>query len=103
MVGSKKSDAPSKKTENKVKAKIIEDKTFGLKNKNKSAKVGKFVAQVEQQVKNTGNRKVQKEEDAKALARKQKKEEEEQKKAEAALLAKPVVVQPHVPFGIILH
>ena len=26
----------SKKTENKMKAKVIEDKTFGLKNKNKS-------------------------------------------------------------------
>jgi hypothetical protein len=30
---------PSKKTEAKAKAKIVEDKTFGLKNKNKSAKV----------------------------------------------------------------
>ena len=29
----------SKKTEQKIKAKIVEDKTFGLKNKNKSAKV----------------------------------------------------------------
>jgi hypothetical protein len=27
---------PSKKTEQKQKAKIVEDKTFGLKNKNKS-------------------------------------------------------------------
>jgi hypothetical protein len=30
---------PSKKTELKKKEKIVEDKTFGLKNKNKSAKV----------------------------------------------------------------
>jgi hypothetical protein len=29
----------SKKTEKKIKEKIVEDKTFGLKNKNKSAKV----------------------------------------------------------------
>lgn len=31
----------SKKTEKKIKEKIVEDKTFGLKNKNKSAKVQK--------------------------------------------------------------
>lgn len=29
----------SAKTEKKIKASIVEDKTFGLKNKNKSAKV----------------------------------------------------------------
>ena len=32
-------DGPSKKTEQKQKAKVVEDLTFGLKNKNKSAKV----------------------------------------------------------------
>lgn len=32
----------SKKTEKKKQAKVIEDKTFGLKNKNKSAKVQKY-------------------------------------------------------------
>ena len=42
--------APSKKTELKEKKKIVEDKTFGLKNKNKSAKVNKFVQQVEKTV-----------------------------------------------------
>jgi|TARA_B110001450_G_C17589114_1_gene468193 hypothetical protein len=30
---------PSKKSVNKAKDKLIEDKTFGLKNKNKSTKV----------------------------------------------------------------
>lgn len=103
MAGSsKKETGPSKKTENKVKAKIIEDKTFGLKNKNKSSKVGKFVAQVEAQVMSAGSRKAQKEEDAKKLARLQKKEEEERIKAEAALLSKPIIVQPKVPFGFFL-
>ena len=34
-----KGDEMSKKTENKLKAKSLDDKTFGLKNKNKSAKV----------------------------------------------------------------
>ena len=37
----KKKEEPSKKTINKMKDKIIEDKTFGLKNKNKSTKVQK--------------------------------------------------------------
>lgn len=41
--------AASKKTEQKKKEKIIEDKTFGLKNK-KGAKTQKFIAQVEKQV-----------------------------------------------------
>ena len=38
-MGGKKNNEPSKKTEQKKKAKIAEDLTFGLKNKNKSAKV----------------------------------------------------------------
>lgn len=45
--------APSKKTEAKKKEKVIEDKTFGLKNK-KGAKQQKFIQQVEKQVKSGG-------------------------------------------------
>lgn len=45
----------SKKTVEKAKAKIIEDKTFGLKNKNRSAKVQAYVSQVAQTVR-SGNR-----------------------------------------------
>jgi len=37
----KEKGGPSKKTEMKKKEKVAEDKTFGLKNKNKSAKVQK--------------------------------------------------------------
>lgn len=33
----------SKKTETKLQNKIIEDKTFGLKNKNNSVKVQKYI------------------------------------------------------------
>ena len=95
----KKETGPSKKSENKAKAKVIEDRTFGLKNKNKSTKVGKYVAQVEAQVMSSGSRKAQKEEEARLLARKLKKEEDERIKAEAALLSKPIIVQPKVPFG----
>lgn len=41
-MGKGKATQPSKKTEQKMKEKIIEDKTFGLKNKNKSTKVQKY-------------------------------------------------------------
>jgi len=37
----KKPQEMSKKTENKIKEKVVEDKTFGLKNKNKSKVVQK--------------------------------------------------------------
>lgn len=42
----------SKKAEKKKKEKIIEDRTFGLKNKNKSKVVQKYVNMVEKTVKN---------------------------------------------------
>ena len=48
----KSKEAPSKKTEQKQKAKVIEDKTFGLKNKNKSQKVQNYVKGVTVQVMN---------------------------------------------------
>ena len=41
---------PSKKTEQKAKAKVVEDKTFGLKNKNKSKQVQKYIKEVSNQV-----------------------------------------------------
>jgi len=47
--------AQSKKAEVKKKEKVIEDKTFGLKNK-KGGKAQKFIAQVEKQVKSGGQR-----------------------------------------------
>ena len=50
-VAGKKGDAASKKTQKKQQEKIIEDRTFGLKNKNKSSKVQKFVKSVAQKVK----------------------------------------------------
>lgn len=45
----KKEAGPNKKVLEKKKEKIIEDKTFGLKNK-KGAKTQKFVQQVQNQV-----------------------------------------------------
>jgi len=42
----KKGNDMSSKTEQKLKAKTVEDKTFGLKNKNKSKTVQKFIKEV---------------------------------------------------------
>ena len=44
--GKKEPKGPSNKTLQKEKAKIVEDKTFGLKNKNKSKQVQNYVKQV---------------------------------------------------------
>jgi hypothetical protein len=38
--------------------KLIEDKTFGMKNKNKSSKAQKYMQQLESQLKNDQKRKV---------------------------------------------
>jgi hypothetical protein len=45
-------EKPSKKNQLKKQDKSIEDRTFGLKNKNKSSKVQKYISQVETGVKN---------------------------------------------------
>jgi len=65
----------SKKTEAKKKEKLIEDKTFGLKNK-KGSKQQKFIEQVEKQVKSGGPSWAQNQEKKKALERKKAKEAE---------------------------
>jgi ribosomal protein S20 len=46
-------EKPSKKNQQKKTAKVIEDRTFGLKNKNKSAKVQTYIKQVETGIKNS--------------------------------------------------
>lgn len=45
---------PKKSTVEKAKKKIVEDKTFGMKNKNKSKKVQTYIKQVESAVKFSG-------------------------------------------------
>jgi ribosomal protein S20 len=46
-------EKPSKKNQQKAQARVIEDRTFGLKNKNKSSKVQSFIKQVEVGIKNS--------------------------------------------------
>ncbi|XP_006459556.1 hypothetical protein AGABI2DRAFT_218879 [Agaricus bisporus var. bisporus H97] len=79
--------------------KVKDDKTFGMKNKNKSSKVQKQVAQIQAQQAVAGkSRSVIEKEREKELRAKQKADEEKRKKEEAAMF-KPVQVQK-VPFGV---
>ncbi|ODV96030.1 hypothetical protein PACTADRAFT_49450 [Pachysolen tannophilus NRRL Y-2460] len=75
--------------------KSAEDKTFGLKNKNKSKKVQQFVNQVQGQVSEAQRKK----EDAAAKKALAEKKAAEAAKLEAAKLFQPVLVQK-VPFGV---
>ncbi|KAJ8715906.1 hypothetical protein PYW08_013191 [Mythimna loreyi] len=77
----------SKKTEAKKKDKVIEDKTFGLKNK-KGAKQQKFIQQVEKQVKSGGIHPAKPMED-----KKKEKEAKLKEQKELAALFKPVQTQ----------
>ena len=87
---------PSQKTIAKKKEKLIEDKTFGLKNKNKSKKVQKYVAEVTKQVHNAGRGKPVKVGD---MPPKSKAEQERDRLAELNALFKPVQAQT-VPQGV---
>ncbi|KAJ1919119.1 Translation machinery-associated protein 46 [Mycoemilia scoparia] len=89
----------SSKTEQKAKKKVVEDKTFGLKNKNKSAKVNRYVQQVEAQVMNGGKSKAKKAEEDKKQAVLSKKEAKKKMDEELADLFKPIQTQK-VPFGV---
>ncbi|KAK9059773.1 hypothetical protein SSX86_020480 [Deinandra increscens subsp. villosa] len=85
---------PPKQSKSEIakKQKVVEDKTFGLKNKNKSKNVQKYVQALQQNV-------VPKP-DASKLAAKKKKEEEKAREKELNDLFKIAVVQPKVPVGV---
>lgn len=74
------------------KQKVVEDKTFGLKNKNKSKNVQKYVQSLKQSV--------QPKPDTKKIDAKKKKEEEKAKEKELNDLFKVAVSQPKVPAGV---
>lgn len=80
------------KAELAKKQKIVEDKTFGLKNKNKSKNVQKYVQSLKQNV--------QPKPDPSKVAAKKKKEEEKAKEKELNDLFKIAVSQPKVPVGV---
>ncbi|XP_050385380.1 zinc finger CCCH domain-containing protein 11-like [Argentina anserina] len=79
------------KAEVAKKQKVVEDKTFGLKNKNKSKSVQKYV----QQIKSSVQPKLDP-----AKAAKKKKEDEKAKEKELNELFKVAVSQPKVPPGV---
>jgi len=84
-------NATLKKEENKKKAKVMEDKTFGMKNK-KGTKAQKFIANVEKQVQGGGNPELKKLEQQREKAKKEK-EEAAKRELEMKSLFKAVPTQ----------
>lgn len=80
------------KAEVAKKQKVVEDKTFGLKNKNKSKSVQKYVQSLHQTV--------QPKVDPTKAAVKKKKEEEKAREKELNELFKVAISQPKVPLGV---
>mmetsp|Transcript_7887 Transcript_7887/g.11968 ORF Transcript_7887/g.11968 Transcript_7887/m.11968 type:complete len:370 (-) Transcript_7887:32-1141(-) len=76
----------SQKTQQKQKQKLIEDKTFGLKNKNRSKKVQEYVQQVKKQV-NYGHTKQKRSKQPNVS----KAQQEQERKERLALMYKKVV------------
>merc|ERR1712029_641264 len=85
-------DKVSKKTENKKKEKVIEDKTFGLKNK-KGGKNQKYIAQVEKQVKSGGDPKARAIEEERRREKQAKEDAKKKLEEEKRLLGQPIVTQ----------
>ncbi|GAA5796335.1 hypothetical protein HPULCUR_001705 [Helicostylum pulchrum] len=77
------------------KEKSNDDKTFGMKNKNKSAKVQRYIQQVNAQTKHNLDQKITVKD---AIA--EKKALEQKKKEELAALFTPVQIVQKVPFGV---
>ncbi|EUC57010.1 CCCH finger DNA-binding protein, putative [Rhizoctonia solani AG-3 Rhs1AP] len=91
---------PPKQQQKASSSKVKDDKTFGLKNKNKSAKVQKDIARIQSEQSRVGKNKQELEkEKERALRAKEKADEEKRKKEEGELL-KPVQVAQKIPFGV---
>ncbi|KAK7031172.1 Translation machinery-associated protein 46 [Paramarasmius palmivorus] len=90
---------PPKKQQQGSSSKVQVDKTFGMKNKNKSAKVQKEVQRIQQQQQSAGKSRAVLEKEKEMELRKQAKADEEKRKKEEAALIKPVISQK-VPFGV---
>ncbi|KAI8076914.1 uncharacterized protein BX664DRAFT_381147 [Halteromyces radiatus] len=83
------------KAEKAKAAKSVEDKTFGMKNKNKSSKVQKYIQNVKAQAKH--NEEMNKSTVKRDIA--EKKAAEEKRKQELQQLFQPVQIVQKVPFG----
>lgn len=97
--GAKKASKSDMGNKQKVaaKSKVIDDKTFGLKNKNKSKKVQAYVKQVVKatEVSFTNDKKQKELDDVK-----KRKEEKRKHKEEMDELFKVAIIQPKIPFGV---
>ncbi|KAI7837815.1 hypothetical protein COHA_008303 [Chlorella ohadii] len=82
------------KAKQKAKEKLVEDKTFGLKNKGKSAKVQKYVQQLQKSAQPQRNPRLEE------PSRKDKKKAEEERAKELADLFAMSIKQPKVPAGV---
>ncbi|BGP14285.1 hypothetical protein JCM10213_004249 [Rhodosporidiobolus nylandii] len=81
--------------------KVKDDKTFGLKNKNKSTKVQQQVKILQQQASQKGNNNEMKEKQKEKERLAEKKRQEQAKKDQLNALFNPLdIVQPKVPFGV---
>ncbi|OWZ19663.1 hypothetical protein PHMEG_0006050 [Phytophthora megakarya] len=94
MPPKKKGAGPSKKSVEKQKDKVLEDKTFGLKNKKKSKNVQKYIQEVTKQVKG-GNTRADRMKEQEAKRKKDAKAEQENLKS----LFAAAITQPKVPPG----
>eukprot|EP00475_Leptophrys_vorax_P000754 TRINITY_DN10412_c0_g1_i1.p1 TRINITY_DN10412_c0_g1~~TRINITY_DN10412_c0_g1_i1.p1 ORF type:complete len:349 (-),score=131.84 TRINITY_DN10412_c0_g1_i1:1249-2295(-) len=83
----KKPNQPSVRTEMKKKQKVVEDKTFGLKNKNKSSKVQKYISDLEKSALSNQKAILQKQKEAEARKAAKKAEQEEQRQLEQLMRA----------------
>jgi len=92
----KKSDL-SNKAKGDAKKKVVDDKTFGLKNKNKSKKVQAYVKQVKSA---TEMMFTDKDKKAQLDAAAKKKADAKKHKEDMAELFKQTIIQPKVPFGV---
>lgn len=79
-------------------AKIVEDRTFGMKNKKGSA-AQRQIQQMQSSLKASGSAEQKKKEAERAAREREKKAAEEAKRETAALMARPAQVQK-VPFGV---
>lgn len=93
----KKSDKPAGGKKPST-TKLVEDKTFGMKNK-KGAVAQKHIAQMQANLKNSGNAEERRKAAEKAQKEKEKKAAEEARKEAQALMNRPAQVQK-VPFGV---
>ncbi|KAE9398792.1 hypothetical protein BT96DRAFT_1019905 [Gymnopus androsaceus JB14] len=91
---------PPKKQQQASGSKVKDDKTFGMKNKNKSAKVQKEVQRIQQASALAGKSRAELDKEKEQKLRQKAKEDDEKRRKEEAALLKPVITQQKVPFGV---